>query len=123
MATAQRLEATMARLDSVLDQRVRREEAELAAESIEREAARRQRQRDNADQRRAITETYADAYASRHRSPCASRRRSAVSISPSPVQSARSQAANQPHKGGSQGIGLQHKSRLGDLRSSIALRV
>ena len=59
-----RLAETLSRADEVLRQRVRREERELAAESIEREAARRQRQRDNAEQRRVITETYADAYAS-----------------------------------------------------------
>jgi hypothetical protein len=62
--SAQRLEATMARLDSVLDQRVRREELAEAEEARAREAARRQRQRDNAESRRVIAETYADAYAS-----------------------------------------------------------
>ena len=63
-ALQNRLDETLSRADEVLRQRVRREERELAAESIEREAARRQRQRDNAESRRVIAETYADAYAS-----------------------------------------------------------
>jgi hypothetical protein len=59
-----RIDASMARLDSILDQRLRREEQELAADNADREAARRQRQRDNAEQRRQIQVTYADAFAS-----------------------------------------------------------
>ena len=49
-----RIDASMARLDSILDQRLQHEERELAADNADREAARRQRQRDNAEQRRQI---------------------------------------------------------------------
>ena len=63
MATAQnRLESTMARLDSVLDQRLRREEQELARQDASLEEARRQRQRANAEERRQIAEVYDDAF-------------------------------------------------------------
>lgn len=59
-----RIDASMARLDSILDQRLQHEERELAADNADREAARRQRQRDNAEQRRQIQVTYSDAFAS-----------------------------------------------------------
>jgi hypothetical protein len=59
-----RIDASMERLDSILDQRLQREEQALAADNAEREAARRQRQRDNAEQRRMIGAVYADAFAS-----------------------------------------------------------
>ena len=60
----ERIDASMARLDSILDQRLQHEERELAADNADREAARRQRQRDNAEQRRQIQVTYSDAFAS-----------------------------------------------------------
>jgi hypothetical protein len=59
-----RIDASMQRLDHVIDQRLRREEQALAADNADREAARRQRQRDNAEQRRQIQVTYSDAFAS-----------------------------------------------------------
>jgi hypothetical protein len=186
--SAQRLEATMARLDSVLDQRVRREEAELAAESIEREAARRQRQRDYAESRRVIAETYADAYASfgtevpapaDDEAPSGYRRRlynrlarklptnhdladlraddlggsalvfdnfEQLLLDAAKAEGFKPSIENLPSDGSlreqrevdrmvrasfihrrhvtfrTTGIGLQHKSRRGDLRSSVALR-
>jgi hypothetical protein len=63
-STMARIDASMERLDSILDQRLQREEQALAADNAEREAARRQRQRDNAEQRRMIGAVYADAFAS-----------------------------------------------------------
>ena len=48
--------------DALLDQRVRREEAAQALADADLEAARRQRQRANAEQRTQIQAVYADAY-------------------------------------------------------------
>jgi hypothetical protein len=59
-----RIDASMERLDSILDQRLQREEQALAADNAEREASRRQRQRDNAEQRRMIATAYDDAFRS-----------------------------------------------------------
>jgi hypothetical protein len=57
-------QAKMDRLDALLDQRLRREEAEQARADASLEDARRQRQRANAEARREIQATYADAYRS-----------------------------------------------------------
>jgi hypothetical protein len=62
-ATA-RFDETISRLDSVLDRSMRRVEAVEARIDAEREDARRQRMRDNAEQRREIQATYADAFQS-----------------------------------------------------------
>jgi hypothetical protein len=53
---------TINRLDALLDQRVRREEAAQALADADLEAARRRRQRANAEQRTQIQAVYADAY-------------------------------------------------------------
>ena len=58
-----KFDETLARLDSVLDGQVRRVEVLEAAQNAEREAARAQRMRDNAEARRQIQATYADAFA------------------------------------------------------------
>jgi hypothetical protein len=55
---------TINRLDALLDQRVRHEEAELARQDASLEDARRQRQRANAEARIEIQAVYADAYRS-----------------------------------------------------------
>jgi hypothetical protein len=62
-ATA-RFDETLSRLDSVLDRSMRRVEAIEERQDAEREDARRQRMRDNAEQRRGIQATYADAFQS-----------------------------------------------------------
>ena len=59
-----RMDATMARMDSVLEQRLRLQEQEIAAENAAREDARRVRARENAEQRRQIAQTYDDAFSS-----------------------------------------------------------
>ena len=59
-----RIDDSMERLEHVIDQRLRREEEAEAEDARAREVARRQRQRDNADQRRQIGAVYADAFAS-----------------------------------------------------------
>jgi hypothetical protein len=64
-ATAQsKIDATISRLDAMLDQRLRSEEAEQARADASLEDARRQRQRANAEARRVIQAVYADAYRS-----------------------------------------------------------
>lgn len=59
-----RFDQTLSRADDLLRQRLRREEAELEAEAVAREDARRQRQRDNAEACRQIQARYADAFRS-----------------------------------------------------------
>jgi hypothetical protein len=54
----------MDRLDSLLERRLANQEAEQARADADLETARRQRQRDNAEGRRQIQATYADAFAS-----------------------------------------------------------
>jgi hypothetical protein len=61
-AVQQRIDATISRLDAMLDQRVRREEAEQARADASLEDARRAKMRQAAEQRREIQATYADAY-------------------------------------------------------------
>ena len=61
---ATRFENTMARMDSVLDQRLRREEQELAAEAQRRADAARAKARDDAERRRLIAERYDDSFRS-----------------------------------------------------------
>jgi hypothetical protein len=63
-AAQQKFDQTLSRLDSALDSQLRRVEKVEARIDAEREAARAQRMRDNAEQRREIQATYADAYRS-----------------------------------------------------------
>ena len=58
------LQAKMDRLDALLDQRLRREEAEQARADASLEDARRAKMRDNAEARRLIAQTYDDAFRS-----------------------------------------------------------
>ena len=65
MATAaNRLDSTLSRLDTVLDQQASRLEAMEARAALERDFARAQRMRDAAEARREIQATYSDAYRS-----------------------------------------------------------
>jgi hypothetical protein len=63
-AAQARFDATISRLDSVLDRSMRRVEAVEARIDAEREDARRQRMRDNAEARRLIAQTYDDSFRS-----------------------------------------------------------
>lgn len=63
-AAQAKIDATLSRLDSVLDQQLRRAEAVEARLDAERDAARAQRMRDNFEQRRVIAQTYDDAFRS-----------------------------------------------------------
>ena len=54
----------MARIERVIDQRLQNEEQALAADNAEREAARRQKARADAEERRQIQVAYSDSYAS-----------------------------------------------------------
>ena len=65
MASAQqKFDETLSRADTILAERLRREEAELEKQDAERMMAARTRQRENADARRQISERYDDAFAS-----------------------------------------------------------
>lgn len=57
-------QAKIDRLDAILDQRLKREEAELARADAVIEDARRQRQRAHVEERRLIAQAYDDAYRS-----------------------------------------------------------
>jgi hypothetical protein len=59
-----RIDETMARIERVVDERLRHEERALAADNAERETARRQKARADAEERRQIQVTYSDSYAS-----------------------------------------------------------
>ena len=63
-AVQARFDETLSRADDLLRERLRREEQELARQDASLEEARRQRQRANAEARREIQATYADAYRS-----------------------------------------------------------
>ena len=49
-----RIDETLARIERVIDQRLQNEEQALAADNAEREAARRQKARADAEERRRI---------------------------------------------------------------------
>jgi hypothetical protein len=58
------LQSQMKRLDRIINRRVGEEEAALKRADADLEVARRQRQRDNAEARRLIAQTYDDAFRS-----------------------------------------------------------
>ena len=93
---ANRFEATMARMDSVLEQRLRLQEQEIAAENAAREDVRRAKMHANAEERRLVAQAYSDAFAAFGTEVPAAVDEEPVTISFTALQQARPSFAQRP---------------------------